>query len=793
MKQLYTIALCLITFIGFSQNNPDFYVAPNGETCMCPDAEFGDTGSLTINGETKTYTKRSRAQLDALIAAVQYDPQIALTCTSGITDMSQLFYNKVVFNQNINSWDVSNVTKMGFMFFLAESFNQPINNWDVSNVTEMQLAFYNASSFNQSIDNWDVSNVLHMHSMFDEATSFDQPLNSWNVSNVTNMNNMFSMAESFNQSIDNWNVSNVTDMSYMFSTAKSFNQPLNSWDVSNVTNMNKMFSKAESFNQPLDNWNVSNVTDMINMFSGAQNFNQDLESWTFNTEVDFPGFLSYSGLNSDNYDALLQSFDAQNLTNKSLGANILPYCNEAARLNLINNKSWIIDGDIPGVCGDTLTPSTTPIEMVFYVDYASGLDISFFTNPNFPYDYNVDWGDGTSSSNINGDINHYYNLPGQYTVSITGIFPNFRLCENYLFNGYECDNASKIIDVTAWGNQEWLLTTSMFRNANNLNFTATDTPDFSKVTNMERMFRGALQFNSDISDWDVSNVSDMTHMFALTEDFNQPLNNWDVFNVSAMSSMFTFTSSFNQPLDNWDVSNVIYMDAMFNSAQSFNQPLDNWDVSNVISMAAMFEFAQSFDQPLNNWDVSKVTNMNSMFLFNENFNQPLNNWNVSSVIKMGSMFNLAESFDQPLNNWDVSNVTYMRSMFNGAVSFNQDISSWCVEQILEEPISFSSGSSLQENYKPNWGVECENLSVNLLTFESSITVYPNPVKNSFDIELNDNLNISEISIYNINGQLIDLINYQSKPINISSLESGVYMLKIKAENGDVAYKRIIKR
>ena len=71
---------------------------------MCPDANFGDTGTLTIDGVDKTFTKRTRAQLDAIIANDQQDPEIALTCTSGITDMKELFKNKFNFNQDIGSW-----------------------------------------------------------------------------------------------------------------------------------------------------------------------------------------------------------------------------------------------------------------------------------------------------------------------------------------------------------------------------------------------------------------------------------------------------------------------------------------------------------------------------------------------------------------------------------------------------------------------------------------------------------------------------------------------------------------
>ena len=39
------------------------------------------------------------------------------------------------------------------------------------------------------------------------------------------------------------------------------------------------------------------------------------------------------------------------------------------------------------------------------------------------YNYTVDWGDGTSDSNVSGDITHTYGVPGTYQVSISGTFP----------------------------------------------------------------------------------------------------------------------------------------------------------------------------------------------------------------------------------------------------------------------------------------------------------------------------------------------------------------------------------
>lgn len=50
-------------------------------------------------------------------------------------------------------------------------------------------------------------------------------------------------------------------------------------------------------------------------------------------------------------------------------------------------------------------------------------EIKIQTNSNQIYDYNVDWGDGSSDTEQTGDAIHTYATPGIYTVSITGTYP----------------------------------------------------------------------------------------------------------------------------------------------------------------------------------------------------------------------------------------------------------------------------------------------------------------------------------------------------------------------------------
>ena len=213
-------------------------------------------------------------------AAVNFNQDISNWNTSSVNDMNAMFQYAFTFKQDIGSWDTSSVTDMGFMFFGTRFFNQNIGAWDTSNVTLMNSMFSGGGViFNQDIGDWDTSSVTNMRYLFRDAAAFNQNIGNWNTSNVTDMEHMFRGASAFNQNIGNWNTSNVTDMDSMFSGASSFNQNIGNWNTSIVTDMGYMFRDASAFNQNIGNWNTSSATDMVSMFSGASSFNQDLSGW----------------------------------------------------------------------------------------------------------------------------------------------------------------------------------------------------------------------------------------------------------------------------------------------------------------------------------------------------------------------------------------------------------------------------------------------------------------------------------------------------------------------------------
>jgi len=155
------------------------------------------------------------------------------------------------------------------------------------------------------------------------------------------------------------------------------------------------------------------------------------------------------------------------------------------------------------------------------------------------YDYNVDWGDGSTDTNVTGDITHTYSSPGTYTIEISGTFPRIY---HSPFSPTDSADSEKLLTVEQWGSISWESMQWSFTGCTNLTISATDSPDLSNVANMNRMFFYATSFDQPLNDWDVSNVTLMQSMFRDATSFNRPLDNWDVSNVTSMANMFDFTA-----------------------------------------------------------------------------------------------------------------------------------------------------------------------------------------------------------------------------------------------------------
>ena len=72
----------------------------------------------------------------------------------------------------------------------------------------------------------------------------------------------------------------------------------------------------------------------------------------------------------------------------------------------------------------------------------------------------------------------------------------------------------------------------------------------------------------------------------------------------------------------------------------------------------------------------------------------------------------------------------------------------------------------------------------------AIQIYPNPVKDQLTIN-NGELKIINVEIVDITGKIISTFNSQLSTINVSSLQQGIYFVKIETDKGIVT-RKIVK-
>ena len=215
-----------------------FYLHPNGVTILCPNASVGAVG--TVNGVQ--YTKVDRS---TLIDKRNAGENLALVCTSGITDLNSMFRKKGndanSLASGIGNWDTSSNTSMS-RIFANGNFNQDISNWDTSNVVNMYNAFQGASSFNQDISGWDTGKVNTMRWTFRRAKRFNQDISGWDISNVDDMRGLLKDTEDFNQDLTGWNVDGVTQCDEFILNAISMTTD----KIPNFTNCDPSFEESSS-------------------------------------------------------------------------------------------------------------------------------------------------------------------------------------------------------------------------------------------------------------------------------------------------------------------------------------------------------------------------------------------------------------------------------------------------------------------------------------------------------------------------------------------------------------------
>ena len=409
-------------------------------------------------------------------------------------------------------------------------------------------------------------------------------------------------------SMDQWGNQKWKTLDFMFQDAK--NMVYNATDVPNLNNVTSAigtFYNCELFNGAIGNWDVSKITNMGSMFggtifNGTKSFDQDLGNWDIDQVTNMSNMLTYSGMSRDNYDNTLigwiGQYSLQNpLAGRTLGVNDLVYCEGEVSRNALILLGWTIIGDSKDCPEPFITEWKTN---------SAGETLVIPTNPNYTYNYDVDWdSDGTYDKfGLTGDATYDFDAVGVYKVTIRGDFPAI-----YLNDG---PSAPKLERIIQWGDIEWKSMQDAFKGAINMTYHATDLPDLANVTSLAGMFYDCTSLNQPLGTWNTSQITEMHFMFNGASTFNQSLLNWNTSQVTNMNFMFNGATAFNKNISIWNTAKVTSMQSMFKGATFFNQDLSDWDVFNVTTMDRMFYQASAFDFSLGDWEIRLVDRMDDM-------------------------------------------------------------------------------------------------------------------------------------------------------------------------------------
>jgi bacterial surface protein 26-residue repeat len=212
----------------------------------------------------------------------------------------------------------------------------------------------------------------------------------------------------------------------------------------------------------------------------------------------------------------------------------------------------------------------------------------------------------------------------------------------------------------------------MFANSTAASYTGLDTWNVSGVTDMSNIFKGAVNFNQNLTAWNTTSVETLEGAFSGCVKYNQPMGTWKLSNCRNMKNMFYGCSIFSQDLSTWDVIRVSNFAQMFMNATAFNGNISKWKVTSGNDYTSMFENATAFNIDISSWVTTAAQFMKRMFANATSFNANLASWDVSGVTDFSGMFYNAVKFARNLGAWVVSNATTMFEMFYNTTLFGAD-------------------------------------------------------------------------------------------------------------------------
>jgi len=293
----------------------------------------------------------------------------------------------------------------------------------------------------------------------------------------------------------------------------------------------------------------------------------------------------------------------------------------------------------------------------FIIEVNSGAD-SQYTIPTGlgTFDYSAIISDGQIFTNLTGNKTIIFpDADTNYTIEISGLFPHFNQANN--------SERLKFLDVIQYGDIVWQDWYRMFDSCENLNVSATDSPNMINVVRSSFAFRNCISM-VECGDIDMVNVEDGYQMFKSCNVFN-PTN---------------FSPTLDVLTDGYQ---------MFRDCQAFNPTNFSPTLDVLTNGHQMFYNCQAFNPTNFSPTLAMLTNGDLMFYNCQAFN-PTNFSPILDVLTTGNMmFNNCQAFN-PTNFSPILDVlTTGNRMF-----YNCTLSTAIYSQILINTESGNSNSNV---------------------------------------------------------------------------------------------------
>ena len=228
---------------------------------------------------------------------------------------------------------------------------------------------------------------------------------------------------------------------------------------------------------------------------------------------------------------------------------------------------------------------------------------------------------------------------------------------------------------------------------------------------------------------------------------------------------------------------------------------NSWSLTNYGGADADYTdaFEESFQESSSFVNVQSLATNNSGFnkviLNNVNYNEDLNGKTVNikfyaktAAEEPASSFKVRIKKGSTGNNYSVSDEIFLSNNYElNEVEF--DINEYYDSYKLQLLCGNETGYYYFDSFDVN--ITETNMSVPDY-FMQSIKVFPNPSNGVVNFNL-DNLNTVNLDVLSINGKIhITYTNYNSRNVDLSFLDSGVYFLRFYVDNKNIIKKIIIK-